>query len=426
MPSLDDHFRALTRVQPPVEWPELEGWEPRAPAGPPTLRRRVGVATLAFALAGAALVLAIHAFEKSPRPTQLASTPDGSITVPTDAIPEGTLLVQTETGAEILRAGSDTSSLVPGLRAPSDLSPDGSTVIGLASEAGSPADELVAVDLRSGEQQALVRAERGDVLGAFARWSPDGSMIAYVVGAQDPTERSTLCVVAVAPTEPDCFPDVGRVYDFDWAPDGGRLVVAGPPAQPVRILDVATGEVSDVVPQEGDTPINDAIREAELGTSFQLVGPTWSPSGAYLAALANLRDSRFAYVPVVLTPDGRFVALGRPSGEFPEPLAWSPVTDVLAYTRGEAPYRVTEAYLVDLATGEERVLSRGDGADPLVITRLAWAPSGRWLVFGGWLDLGEGHFQTSFRVLESADPTSLRQFPVATGEVTNFIVDWGP
>jgi hypothetical protein len=255
-------------------------------------------------------------------------------------------------------------------------------------------------------------------------------MVAYSVGTGDPADRSTLCVLALASEEPSCFPEVERVYTFDWAPSGGRLVVAGPPVQPVRILDVATGEVTDVVPQEGDTVINDAIREAGMGTSFQLVGPTWSPSGAYLAALANLNleDSEFSYVPVVFTPDGRFVAFGRPSGEYPEPFEWSPVADVLAYTRGEAPYRITEAYLLDPESGEERALVSGQSTERyFVLNDMAWAPSGRWLAIAGWEYLGEGRpLQTSFRVLDVADPSSFQQLSVDTGEADNFIGDWGP
>jgi hypothetical protein len=286
--------------------------------------------------------------------------------------------------------------------------------------------DLIAVDLLTGEGRVLVRPSGDDVLGAFAQWSPDGSMVACSHGTYDPAERSTLCVLVLASGEPICFPEVERVYSFDWAPDGGRLVVAGPPEQPVRIVDVATGEVSEVVPQEGDTPINDAIRDAGMGTSFQLVDPTWSPSGTYLAALANLQDSEFAYVPVVFTPDGQFVAFGQASGDYPEPFEWSPVADVLAYTRREEANRVTEAYLLDPVSGDDRVLVSGEGAQSFfVLTDMAWASSGRWLAIAGWKDSGEG-FQTSFRVLDPADPASFKQCSVETGEADNFLAAWGP
>lgn len=364
--------------------------------------------------------------DESPTPDPVA-LPEGTISLPADAVPEGSLLVWTDAGAEILPAGSERSRLVPRIRTPLDLSPDGARVLGSTGVPGSPADELVSVDLRTGESRVLVRTAGEDVLGAFAQWSPDGSMVAYVEGAQDPAERSTLCVVMLSATEPRCFPEVGRVYTFDWAPGGGRLVVAGPPVQPVRIVDVATGDVSEVVPQDGDTPINAAIREAGMGDSFQLVAPIWSPSDTYLAALANLRDSEFSYVPVVFTPDGQFVAFGRASGEYPEPFEWSPVDDVLAYTRGEAPYRITEAHLLDPATGEDRALVSGDDTETsFVLTDMAWAPSGRWLAIAGWVDRGEGHFQTSVRVLDPADPSSFQQYPIDMGEVYNFIAGWGP
>jgi hypothetical protein len=57
---------------------------------------------------------------------------------------------------------------------------------------------------------------------------------------------------------------------------------------------------------------------------------------------------------------------------------------------------------------------------------MAWAPSGRWLALGGWVDLGLGHLQTSFRILEPDKPTSFQQFPVNSGEAINFILDRGP
>lgn len=316
---------------------------------------------------------------------------------------------------------------MPGVRFPLDLSPDGSTVLGLTGGQDTLGD-LIAVDLLTGEGRVLVRPAGDDVLGAFAQWSPDGSMVAYTMGTGDPADRIlTLCVLALASEEPSCFPEAERVYTFDWAPDGNRLVVAGPPVQPVRIVDVATGEVSEVVPQEGETPINDAIRDAGMGTSFQLVGPTWSPSGTYLAALANLQDSEFAYVPVVFTPDGRFVAFGRASGDYPETFEWSPVADVLAYTRRGEANRVTEAYLLDPVSGDDRVLVSGEGAQSFfVLTDMAWASSGRWLAIAGWKDFGEGRFQTSFRVLDPADPASFEQFSVETAEADNFLAAWRP
>jgi hypothetical protein len=93
----------------------------------------------------------------TPEPTTL---PEGTITVPAGAIPEGTLLVGTEAGAEILRAGSEMSAALPGIRAPLDLSADGSMVVGASGTVGSPEDELVVFDLRSGESRVLGSATK--------------------------------------------------------------------------------------------------------------------------------------------------------------------------------------------------------------------------------------------------------------------------
>lgn len=355
-----------------------------------------------------------------------ASLPEGTISLPVDAVPEGSILVWTDAGAEVLQAGSERSRLVPGVGTPLGLSPDGSSVLGTTGVSGSPAGELIVVELRSGEGRVLARAEGDDVFGAFARWSPDGSKVAYTVGAPDPAAQSTLCVVSLAVGEPTCFPDVANVLDFDWSPDGQRLVVAA--GWSVGILDAATGEFIEIVtPREGNSPIGDALREAGLGTFDQLVGPSWSASGTYLAALARLRDSESAYVPVVFTPDGEFVGFGRASGEFPEPFAWSPAADVLAYTRGEAPYRVADAYLLDPTTGEDRAfISPGDTEDPFVLTDMSWAPSGRWLAIAGWVDRGQGYFETSLAILDPADPSSVRRFPIDSGDASSFLAGWGP
>jgi putative transposase len=119
------------------------------------------------------------------------------------------------------------------------------------------------------------------------------------------------------------------------------------------------------------------------------------------------------------------VAFGRASTEFPESCAWSPVADVLAYTRGEAPYRITEVHLLDPATGEDRPLVAGEDTR-LVVTSMAWAGSGWWIAIAGWVDRGPGYFHPSLGILDPADPSSFRRFPIDTGDVSGFLAGWGP
>jgi hypothetical protein len=76
MSSLDDHFRALTKIRPPEEsWPELReratGRLPRRPVPVSTL----GVAALALLMAAGGLIVAMRAFQRAePAPGTSPST----------------------------------------------------------------------------------------------------------------------------------------------------------------------------------------------------------------------------------------------------------------------------------------------------------------------------------------------------------------
>jgi dipeptidyl aminopeptidase/acylaminoacyl peptidase len=371
-------------------------------------------------LAVAVVVLTLGPLRSTDRDGRQADefAPGTVTTQPGEGAPEGTMLLRTDSGAEILRGGAGQSELVAGGAGALDLSADGSRVL------ASIGQEFVVIDLSTGERSVLVRATGEDVLGAFALWSPDGSKVAYSLGAPDPQERSVICVVTVASKTTECFPEAGRVFEFDWSPDARRLVAAGPPEQPVRIVDVATGQVADVVPQEGDSPINAALREAGMAEAIQLVAPRWSSSGVYLAAKASLDVARgVAYVPVVFTPDGRLVALGRRSEQGFEAFGWSPVADQLAYGLGRE-YRITEVYVLDVAAGTDTPLVTRPERDAPVISGLAWSPTGRWVALTAWEDEGAGRFPAILRIIDAATGDSW-ELDVNTSEELD-VIGWGP
>jgi WD40 repeat protein len=329
-------------------------------------------------------------FQRTTPPPTLAT---GLVTLPPGvAVPEGKLLLLVN-GAEILRAGeresmSLTSDLFPVAQDmyPLAMSPDGSEVLAQIGDVpfGQAAvdEQLVAVNVVTGRTRVLWRSTGEELLSGLAKWSPDGTTVAFTVGRRDPNKPAALVIVTLATAVARSFASIGDVYSFDWKPDGASLVVAIS-ATDLRLLDITTGHSSTIVMQHGDTSINRAIAAAGLGRSTQLIDPVWSLDGRYLAALANLRDSTFLYVPVVFDPTGPFVAIGHPSGEFPDgPIEWSPVADTIAYLAGQAPYRITELWVLDTATGKDRLVTGSNGRDERIIGSVAWSPNGGWLAVG--------------------------------------------
>ncbi len=120
-----------------------------------------------------------------------------------------------------------------------------------------------------------------------------------------------------------------------------------------------------------------------FGRANQLVDPIFSSDGKYLAAIANLQGSAFAYVPVVFRPTGEFVALGHPSRDFPEPgIAWSPANDQLMYGQAASIARTARLFLLDMNSGDDRLALGPDATGRRGISSFAWSPSGQWVAAG--------------------------------------------
>ena len=161
-----------------------------------------------------------------------------------------------------------------------------------------------------------------------------------------------------------------------------------------------------------------------MAASIQLVAPRWSSSGVYLAAKASLDVATgVAYVPVVFTPDGRFVALGRTSEQGFDAFGWSPVADELAYGLGRENW-ITEVYVLDVAAGADTPLVTPPGRDALVISGLAWSPTGRWVALTAWKSEGGGRFQALLRFIDVATGDSW-ELDVNTSEELD-VIGWGP
>jgi hypothetical protein len=157
------------------------------------------------------------------------------------------------------------------------------------------------------------------------------------------------------------------------------LLVTGPGPLPMQVLNPATGHVSSLVTLD-DPALRRRLKRAGLGRAVQFIGPSWSPSGAYVASWVNARLP----VPAMFSSDGKLVALGHPARGNAYTLSWRPGADVLLYTTGFSLERPKPWML--------RELDPVDGADRVLITRshrpltidFSISPSGRWLALLRW------------------------------------------
>ncbi len=345
---------------------------------------------------------------------------DGSVSSDGSLLPEGRLLIQVDgQHLELLDEGTDTSSVVGRDLFALDLSPDGArALVTTPWESGGSETALISLDLTTGERTTITEFEGWSIP---ARWSPDGSMVAYRVG-----ERDTMCIWEAAPRETRCLPETGPVYAFDWSPDGTRLVLDQPPPRlgSLTVLDVETEQTS-VVAAWDDPAVLDAVAAAGLGApvAIQFQGPQWSPSGRFIASLAMVRtdDGWSGNIVLVFDLSGSVVAQGIPFREFSEARGWSPAADVFAYASGEPPYRIVDARLLDATTGEERLLVSTANEDR-TISSLARSPSGRWLAVS--LDTYSGWSYTSeIRIIDMTGMEPPRTF---RSQTLVELVDWGP
>ena len=105
------------------------------------------------------------------------------------------------------------------------------------------------------------------------RWSPDGKAILFFEFGSNTDRPASIYEISPdggtpRPLLPD---DHSQQFDPNWSPDGSKIIFAGAsndPASSVRILDVASGKVS------------------ELPGSRGFYSPRWSPDGRTIAAFS--------------------------------------------------------------------------------------------------------------------------------------------
>lgn len=307
--------------------------------------------------------------------------------------PEGALLALGG-GSPLLFASDsdDVVALAPGFVG-YDLSPNGSQVVATSEErlmtGISYNPDLVLIDTATQDQEPLARTGPLEEFNGPMKWSPDGTALAYVlvrypvnpakIHPGPRTEFQTLCVLDLGTRESTCFPELRRVFDLDWSPDGQSLVVSGPGPLPMQIVTLATGRISFLVTLDAPD-LKEKLNEAGLDKAVQFVGPAWSPSGRFIAAWVNAPLP----VPVIFDRNGQVVAAGHAALGNAYTLSWKPRSDTLLYTSGYSVDEPTRWVLRELHpfSEEDRPLLSEPGR-PLTID-FAVSPSGRWLAMLRW------------------------------------------
>jgi TolB protein len=341
MPSLDEHFRALSKVRPPQSWPELgaapRGLPARPPSGPV---RRLAVAVLALAVAAGGLVFAVRAFRTerpSPRPGSTAQ--NGQIAFSREGREPGLYVMNPDgTGVRPLSDAVDTGAA---------WSPDGSRI---AFVGGFDEEDISIYVMRADGTDVRRVTDGGSLVDGEdlgPSWSPDGMRIAFARGGDIFTVNADGTGL-VRLTE-------GPVVEYEpaWSPDGSRIAFEG--------YDLASG---------GEPPSSvrlyvmnsDGTNITELGPR-NVQGPAWSPDGTEIAYVDTRTGSIMAIRPDGTEPRQILDAAALVGGvHLVYDVAWSPDGTKLAFMAGPDS-EDTHIYVVNRDGSDVRRLTNDRAPD---------------------------------------------------------------
>ena len=219
-------------------------------------------------------------------------------------------------------------------------------------------------------------------LEAGPAWSPDRTRIAFwnLSGAKalfvmnaDGSDRMRL----TNSMEEDGGVVVPRggteiIYDFDWAPDGSRLVYAHNAYSGGCYFIRERGFVATVAPDGSD-------RHVLTGTQATFSEPRWSPDGTRIAVVRT--GNRRPMLPTLITmnPDGtdkRRIFQARDADQWID-FEWSFDGRELVFSLDGIGYAMPDIFRVAAEGGDPQKLTRfaGEDIDP------QWSPDGRFISY---------------------------------------------
>jgi len=220
----------------------------------------------------------------------------------------------------------------------------------------------------------------------FLSWAPDGDSLLVRVGHLG---ESAVFLVNAKNMRAERMDTPPFTYDAAFSPDGKRVLYAA-----TRGL----GFGSEVWLMDW----NGRNREQIINDPAHIIAyPRWSPTGEAIAYI-SMPDSNVPFtVGELVLADGngrneRVIAPADAGHGYPP--VWSPDGQQVAFVVRENPesavadiaasYLESNIYVVEIATGNVRALTRFEGA---LTEAPAWSPDGAWLAFstnaGGVLDI---------------------------------------
>jgi Tol biopolymer transport system component len=148
-----------------------------------------------------------------------------------------------------------------------------------------------------GKSVKQVVADRQNYI-SFARWSPDGSEIAFIKipDTATPFTVGELWVMAADGSEPRKLADVDAGHGFaeSWSPDGNRIAFVvrenRSDAQADQDAAALKSNIAIVNVEDGNITKLTHFEEARVE------GPAWSPNGSRVAFTAVLDDKMSVYL----------------------------------------------------------------------------------------------------------------------------------